>query len=286
PADVTQPEAVRAAVREAESCFGPVAGIVHGAGCNEPALVQDLDEAMLQRALAPKLDGLRNLLAAVDASQMRLVVTFGSVIGRAGLRGESHYALANAVLTSQTEDFARQHPACRCLAFESSAWSGLGMAERMGAIEALRRDGITAITPKEGVAWFRRLLAARLPAASVVVTGRLGAASPLPIHAAPLPMLRFLEHPRVHYPGVELVADCDLTPASDPYLLEHVFQHEPLLPGVMGLEAMAQAAMAVACEELRPVMEDVRFEQPIVVEPRSRVTVRIAALVREPGLVE
>jgi enediyne polyketide synthase len=33
-------------------------------------------------------------------------------------------------------------------------------------------------------------------------------------------------------------------------------------------------------------MEDVRFEQPIVVEPRSRVTVRIAALVREPGLVE
>jgi enediyne polyketide synthase len=286
PTDITDAQAVRSAVHEAESVFGRVGAVVHGAGLNEPALLRDLDEPALQRTLAPKVGGLQNLLAAVDAAQLRLLVTFGSVIGRVGLRGEAHYALANACLASLTEEFARRHPACHCLAFESSAWSGLGMAERLGTVEALHRDGIATIPPKEGVAWFRDLLARRLPETAVVVTGRLAAASPLPIHAPPMPLMRFLERPRVHYPGVELVVESDVTTASDPYLLDHVFHGQPLLPGVMGLEAMAQAAMAVACEERIPVLEQVRFEQPVVVEPRTRVTLRIAALVRETGLVE
>ncbi|HEX5435058.1 MAG TPA: polyketide synthase dehydratase domain-containing protein, partial [Candidatus Angelobacter sp.] len=175
---------------------------------------------------------------------------------------------------------------CRCLDFESSAWSGVGMAERLGTVEALRRDGITAISPEEGVAWFQRLLFSNVGSTSVVLTSRLGESSPLPIKAASLPMLRFLERPRVNYPGVELIAEADLTTASDPYLLDHVFQQQPLLPGVIGLEAMVQTAMAVAGEEKLPIIEDVRFEQPVTVEPRSRVTLRMAALVREPGLVE
>lgn len=285
-ADVCDAQAVRAAVKEAELQFGPISGIVHGAGCNQPMLLRDLDEAALRSALAPKIDGLRNLISACDVEHLRLLVTFGSVIGRVGLRGESHYALANACLTSLTEDFARQHPSCRCMAFESSAWSRVGMAERLGTIEALRRDGISAIAPEEGVAGFQRLLSSNVGATSVVLTSRLGDSSPVPIQAPPLPMHRFLERPRIHYPGVELVVESDLTTASDPYLLEHMFQGHPLLPGVIGLEAMVQAAMAVAGEEKLPVIEEIRFEQPVAVEPRSRVTVRVAALVRESGLVE
>jgi hypothetical protein len=50
----------------------------------------------------------------------------------------------------------------------------------------------------------------------------------------------------VFYPGVELVADAFLSSDSDPYLDEHVYHGERLFPAVMGLEAMAQAAMALA----------------------------------------
>jgi enediyne polyketide synthase len=100
------------------------------------------------------------------------------------------------------------------------------------------------------------------------------------------PLLRFLEKPRVHYPGVELVADAQLTTASDPYLLDHVFEDQPLLPGVMALEAMTQAAMTVAGETKVPVLSDVRFDRPLVVAPGARVTMRVAALVRDPGRVE
>jgi enediyne polyketide synthase len=284
-ADVTDASAVRTAVAMAETSFSRISAIIHGAGHNQPKLLRDLDRATLVRTLAPKVQGLRNLIAAVDADDLHLLVTFGSVIGRAGLRGEADYALANAYQSFLTEEFAREHPACRCLAFESSAWSGTGMAERLGSLETLRRDGITAIPSAQGVAWFRELLSHRMPSISMVLAGRLGAYPPLPMEGA-APLLRFLEKPRVYYPGVELVADAELSTASDPYLLDHVFQDQLLLPGVIALEAMTQAAMAVTGESKLPVLTGVRFERSLVIAAGTSVTLRVAALVDELGKVE
>jgi enediyne polyketide synthase len=284
--DVGNLDEVQAAVRAAEQTYGRITGIIHGAGHNQPTLVQDLDEAALQRTLQPKVRGFRNLIAAVDTVPLRLLVTFGSVIGRVGLRGEADYALANSYLSFLTEEFASLHPTCRCLSFESSAWSGVGMAERLGKVEMLRSAGVRTLTVAEGVSWFRHLVARKLPAISVVVAGRLGTSSPVPIDSPALPLRRFLERPRVHYPQIELVVEGDVSMGSDPYLADHVFQGEPLLPAVMGLEAMVQVATAVAGEETIPVLENVRFERPVVVEPGAHVTVRIAALVRARDRVE
>lgn len=284
--DVTDGAAVRAAVTRVEKTFGPVTAIMHGAGRNHPKLLRNLDRRSLLETLAPKVQGLRNLLDAVVRERLRMLVTFGSVIGRAGLRGEADYALANAFQSQLTEDFAREQAQCRCLAFESSAWSGTGMADRLGALDNLRREGVIPIPPSHGVLWLRWLLSRLLPATSITLTGRLGANPPVPIDGELLPLLRFLEKPKVFYPGVELIADADVTTASDPYLMDHVFASQPLLPGVIGLEAMVQAARAVAGENRIPVLTNVRFERPLVIEPGVHVTVRLAALVRETGEVE
>lgn len=285
-ADVTDAGSVRKAVRQSEETLGTVTAIVHGAGRNQPRLLRDLDRETLRLTLAPKVQGLRNLLGAVDCTRLRMLVTFGSVIGRAGLRGEAEYALANACQSRLTEDFAREHRACCCLAFESSAWSGTGMAERLGTLETLRGAGVSPIPTAQGVSWLRRLLSRRLPATSIVLTGRLGLKPPVTIAGPSLPLLRFLEKPQVFYPGVELVADVEITAASDPYLMDHVFESQPLLPGVMALEAMTQAALALTGETQTPVLSRVHFDRPLVVEPGSRVTLRVAALLREPGVVE
>ncbi len=299
-ADVTDAARVRTAVREAQAVCGPIVAILHGAGRNEPALLADLDAIALRRTLAPKVDGLRHLLAAIDVDRLRLLVTFGSVIGRVGLRGEADYALANAILTKLTQDVARDRPACRCLALESSAWAGVGMAERLGRIEALRREGIAPLPLDAGLSWFRRLLAHSSSDVAAIVSGRLGARAPLPVDAPPLPLLRFIERPQVSYPGIELVVDADLTTGSDPYVMDHVFHGEPLMPAVLGLEAIAQTVFALVGRDVQaptnavpapmrcPVLEleRVRFERPIVVEQGQRVTVRIAALAREAGRVD
>jgi enediyne polyketide synthase len=284
-ADVTDEQAVKSAARDAEASLGRVTAIVHGAGVNSPRLLRDLDQATLRRTLAPKIQGLRNLLAVVDVNSLHLLVTFGSVIGRVGLHGEADYALANAYQSLLTEEFAREHPACRCLAFESSAWSGIGMAKRLGSVDSLRRGGITLLQPEHGVDGLRDLLSHGSPSVSMVLAGRLGAQPPLPMEGR-LPLLRFLEKPRVYYPGVELVADSEVSTASDPYLLDHVFEGQPLMPGVIALEAMTQAAMAVTGETRLPVLTDVRFDRPLTIAAGARVTLRVAALVREPGCVE
>jgi enediyne polyketide synthase len=285
-ADVTDAAAVRAAIRVAETELGPVTAIVHGAGSNVPQLLRSLDEPAFLRTLAPKLQGARNVLAAVNPDRLRLFVTFGSIIARTGMRGEADYAVANEWLARLTERWQAEHPDCRCLAVEWSVWSGVGMGQRLGRVDALMQQGITPITTDEGVRWLSRLVRQRFPSVRVVVTGRFGEPPTLQLERPELPLLRFLERPRVYYPGVELVADVELTPDTDPYLKDHVFRGDKLFPAVIGLEAMAQAAMAVMGSSGPPTFEDVRFARAIAVPDGSAVTIRLAALVREPGRVE
>jgi enediyne polyketide synthase len=284
--DITDADAVATAVRDAEASLGPITGILHGAARNEPQLIQQLDETMIRRTFAPKLDGLHNLLTTVDCDRLRVLITFGSIIARTGLRGEGHYALANERLVRMTERFAAEHPACRCLAIEWSVWSGVGMGERLGRVAALRRDGITPIPPDEGIDLLRRLLAQPLPTVAVVVTGRFGNLPTLHVAQPELPLLRFLEHPQVVIGGVELVVDVTLSSQTDPYLEDHIFRGERLLPAVMGLEAMSQAVAALMGRHTPPLFEDVQLERPIVVPAHDSTTIRIAALVREPGLID
>src|SRR5262249_12712500 len=174
----------------------------------------------------------------------------------------------------------------RCLAIEWSVWSGVGMGDRLGRIDALALQGIEPISTDAGVALFRRLVAAPAPTVPLVVAGRVGIPPALPIEGEELPLLRFLEQPRVDYPGIELVADATLTTESDPYLDDHVFRGERLFPAVMGLEAMAQAAMAVLRVSEPPVFEDVRFDRPIVAPPGQPTPIRLAAVISAPGRVE
>jgi enediyne polyketide synthase len=279
-ADVTDAAAVRAAVAQAETELGPVTALLHGAGINVPRLLGELGADEVRRTLAPKLDGLRNLLAAVAPERLRLLLTFSSVIARTGMRGDADYALANEWLSGMTEAFRARHPQCRCLALEWSLWSGVGMGERLGRVEALLREGITPITPDMGLGILRRLVWSGLPAASVVVTGRLGSAPTVKFAGPALPLLRFLERPRLYYPGVELVAEAELTEVSDPYLNDHAFQGERLFPTVMGMEAMVEAARAVLGREDVPAIEDLKLLRPVVVAGGGSTRLRICALAR------
>ena len=285
-ADVANPAAIAAAFHEIETSLGPVTGILHGAGNNQPCLLAGLDEAAFLGALTPKVQGLRNVLQAADPDRLRLLVAFGSIIARTGLEGEAHYAVANEWMARAVDGWRAEHPHCRCLTIDWSVWSGLGMGQRLGRIEESTRRGITPITPEEGARIFSSLLARASHHASIVVTGRYGDPPTLRHRSAELPFARFLERPRVHYPGVELIADAELSTQSDPYLLDHVFQGVPLLPAVMGLEAMAQVAGALCGANQPPVFEDVRFARPVHIPDGAPVTVRLAALTRSRGVVD
>lgn len=279
-ADVTSTTAVASAVSKVSADLGPVTAVLHGAGRNVPAALAGLDEDAFQQTLAPKIAGLEAIMAAVDPAALKLLVTFGSIIGRSGLRGQADYATANDWLTDATMRFAVAHPRCRCLALEWSVWAGAGMGERLGVLESLTREGIAPISVDDGIELLHRILASpRLPS-RLVVMGRAGGLPTISLEPRELPLARFIDRVSVHYPGIELVADAELSASSDPYLADHLLDGDLLLPAVLGLEAMAQAGLALTGAQHPPAFENVAFLRPIVVPPDGTTTIRVAALNR------
>jgi enediyne polyketide synthase len=285
-ADVTDAEQVRFAVAEIRDTLGDVTAVLHGAGRNEPAAVPSLTADDFERTFAPKVDGLDTVLDAVGADRLRLLVTLGSIIGRAGLRGEAHYATANDWLATRTAEVARRHPHCRALCLEWSVWSGVGMGERLSVVESLVRDGITPITTDQGVEVLRRLVADPDAPGTVVISGRTEGIDTVRHDLPPLPLLRFVDRTLVRYHGVELVAEAVLSAGTDRYLADHALDDNLLFPAVFGMEAMAQVACATTGRTDVPVLTGVEFLRPVVVPPGGATTVRIAAVVVDDDTVD
>lgn len=284
--DVGVRQELQDTIHRIEASFRPITAVLHGAGINKPKLLTQLTPADVQQTFTPKVTGLTHLLDIIPGEQLKQLITFGSIIARTGLPGEADYALANEQLGLILEDFQQQHPHCHCLNMEWSVWSGTGMGERLGRIDSLMQQGISAITPDQGIQLLKQLMRQKTARSSVVVSSRFGTLPTLKLVPQELPLLRFLERPRVFYPGIELVVDVDLSLATDPYLRDHVYQGEFIFPGVMGLEAMAQVANALAADAHLSEIQAIQFHRPIVVPATDPLTIRIAAIARSANEVE
>ncbi|MFC9863821.1 MULTISPECIES: type I polyketide synthase [unclassified Streptomyces] len=285
-ADVTDPARVAEAVAELTDALGPVTAVLHGAGRNEPAALTGLGMDTVHSTFAPKVDGLRTVLDVVGEENLKLLVTFGSIIGRAGLRGEAHYATANEWLADLTEQVARDNPDCRALCMEWSVWSGIGMGEKLSVVESLSREGIVPVSPDQGVEILLRLISDPDAPVVTVISGRTEGIETVRRDLPPLPLLRFTGAPLVRYHGVELVTEVELNAGTDLYLADHLLDGNLLLPAVFGMEAMVQVASAVTGRTDVPVIEGAQFLRPIVVPPAGTTRIRIAATVTDTDTVD
>ena len=160
------------------------------------------------------------------------------------------------------------------------------MGERLGVLEALTRDGISPIPVEDGIATLKEVLASPYAPQTLVVMGRSDNLPTIRLEHRELPLLRFVDRPQVYYPGVELIVDADLTADDDLYLPDHLLDGDLLLPAVLGMEAMAQAAMALTGRTEAPVLENVELLRPVVVSPNGSNTIRIAVLATGDSTVE
>jgi enediyne polyketide synthase len=281
-ADVCDPAALAHAVATAAADTGPVTALIHAAGLNEPALFQQISDEDLRRVLAPKTIGLR---AAIDAAgpRLRRIVTFGSILGRMGLKGEAHYAVANAWQSAIAEQFAGEDR--HVLSLEWSIWNGVGMGHRLGSLERLARQGVDALPVDAALAAFEAFLL-NGAVGTFMVTSRFGPPRHVSLGAAELPILRFVDKPLLHYPGVELVVETELSRGRDLYAADHCVDGIAVFPAVLGLEAMAQVASALAGRTVPVAIETVSFPQAIVVPNDGAERVRIMALANDDGRVE
>ncbi|OOO17858.1 type I polyketide synthase [Rhizobium sophoriradicis] len=281
--DVTDHSDVLRLSRHLEAAALAPSVVVFAPAINEPMRFSSLSDDIVRATLSPKVTGLSTLLDRFGKKLNRLI-SFGSIIGRIGLEGEGHYALANALQSQIVESFARSHLSCRCVSFEWTVWSGAGMGERLGTVERLEAKGVDALPFDLALSTFEQHVASG-SSGVIAITGRFGPPPGLEIGRASRQPLRFVDRILVDFPGTELVTETELNLGRDPYLNDHRLEGHPVLPGVMGLEAMAQVVAALAGNGFTQRISEVIFHRPIIVT-RGRLAIRIAALRAEDTQVE
>lgn len=203
---------------------GRITGVVHGAGVLADRLVADTDHDAARRVLAVKVEGLGNVLGALDPERLRHVVLFSSVAGLYGNAGQAAYAMANQAMDGVAWALLRELPKAAVTSMVWGAWAG-GMV-RPELARRFADRGIELITMSAGVSAFLDAIGAPPSADAVRLAGP---ARPL-MAAAPPPG----PPPAVRLPVAELLAD--------PVLADHTIGGAVVLPATAAVGAMLQLA--------------------------------------------
>jgi acyl transferase domain-containing protein/NAD(P)-dependent dehydrogenase (short-subunit alcohol dehydrogenase family) len=260
--DVRDAAAVKALVAETVRDFGPVRGLVHGAGVLADKLILEKTAAQVDAVLDTKLAGLRLLLDALKPADLRLLALFSSSTARYGRVGQSDYAVANEVLNKAAQLLARRLPDCRVAALGWGPWDG-GMVDaslkRLFAAEGVGVIGL-ADGGRHLVAEVR---AAGAPAETVVIAALPGAKAALPV-----------------------AFERDLSLDTHPFLASHVINGRAVVPLAASAEWLAHGALHANPGLVFAGFDDLRVTKAIPVLPgrTTTIAIRAGAAERREGL--
>jgi len=266
---------VNAMVAEVERDLGPIKAIIHAAGVNALQKIASADWDVFERVLRPKMQGLINLVGAVDLSTLHSLNIFSSVIATSGMAGNAEYAYANEWMNQFLKRVRGQYPTLECRAFGFSVWADVGMGVRLNSVDLLKNMGIGAIPVSQGADTFKHLMTKSWPDSTLVISSRMGSLDTLKFYAQDYPRKRFVENVLYLQPGIEVITEVMLTPEVDVFLGDHNYENSLLFPAVMGIEAMVENACA--CLEAAgkskmstPVLENLHFSRAIIVPDEGR----------------
>ncbi|MBV8230821.1 MAG: SDR family NAD(P)-dependent oxidoreductase, partial [Planctomycetaceae bacterium] len=146
-ADVRDDEAMRQVLDRWRERFGPIAGLIHGAGVIQDRLLRDKTPESFDRVLGTKVEGALTLARLVAPESLRFAAFFSSVAGRFGNRGQADYAAANEALNKLAIWLDRRWPG-RVVSMIWGPWSGVGMVSDLE--DHLGRRGLGMIGPDHG----------------------------------------------------------------------------------------------------------------------------------------
>jgi len=161
--DVTNTAAVATALAEVRREWGPIAGLVHGAGVLADKRIAELGDDAFDRVFATKIDGLQALLAATASDPLRVLCLFSSVSARCGNNGQAAYAMANEVLNKIAQSEARARPSARVRALDWGPWEGGMVSPQLR--DHFARLGVPMIPLQVGAKLFADELASADPSA-------------------------------------------------------------------------------------------------------------------------
>ena len=131
-ADVSDRDAMAAAVAESVRRFGRINGVIHAAGVAGGGLIQWRDPDAIAAVLAPKVTGTRVLEQWLEHLTPDFVVLASSLASVVGRPGQADYAAANAFLDAFATQFAAR-TGIYTVSINWPEWRDTGMAAQVVA---------------------------------------------------------------------------------------------------------------------------------------------------------
>jgi 3-oxoacyl-(acyl-carrier-protein) synthase/acyl carrier protein/NAD(P)-dependent dehydrogenase (short-subunit alcohol dehydrogenase family) len=185
--DFEDARVLEGSLRQLRSRFGPIRGLIHGAGVLADKPLLQKDPADFSRVFQTKALLASTLLEALAPEPLSLIVFMSSSTSRFGRPGQADYAAGNEVLNKMTRDEAANRPEATIVSFNWGPWDG-GMVTPILALK-FRSEKIGLIDLDLGAQTFVSLLSQgfKLPQELVVLGGDTDLKRlPLPIVASSL----------------------------------------------------------------------------------------------------
>lgn len=220
--DVQSESSVATALDAVRARFGAITVVVHGAGVLADKRIEDKTRDQVARVVDTKVKGLMALIRQTARDPLKALVAFSSVAGRFGNVGQVDYAMANEAMTRILAREKAQRPQLVVKSLAWGPWEGGMVTPELKAQFASR--GITVIERQDGArAFVRELSRAASDDVEIVLGASLAQVSG---QRAPRP--------------VEIATH--INAASMPWLADHAVKGEVVLPVVVAMDLMLQAA--------------------------------------------
>jgi NAD(P)-dependent dehydrogenase (short-subunit alcohol dehydrogenase family) len=273
--DLADAAGVAKVIEQVRQRSGRIDVLLHAAGLERSHFLPDKDQREFDLVFDVKADGWFNLLHSIGDMPLRATVAFSSVAGRFGNGGQTDYSAANDLLCKYTSSFRTTRPETRGIVIDWTAWGGIGMATRGSIPKMMELAGIDMLPPEAAIPVIRRELTAGGRSGEVVIGQRLGSLLnewdvTVGLDTAALakssefldsrgPMVGKITGVGV-YSGLSM--ETTLDPTVQPFLNDHRIDGTPVLPGVMGIEAFADAALCLHPGWHIETIEEVNFLAP------------------------
>src|SRR5208282_3777424 len=293
--NLTDADGVAKVIGRIREAHGHIDVLLHAAGLERSHPLPSKDQREFDLVFDVKSDGFFNLLRAIGNMPLAATVAFSSIAGRFGNPGQTDYSSANDLLCKITSSLRSTHPTTRGIAIDWTAWGEIGMAARGSIPKIMEAAGIDMLPPEAGVPVIRRELTVGGTRGEVVIGQGLGVLlnewdanggldpSAVATHAEKVatgPMLGKIASLGIH-DGFTIKTELD--PKVQPFLHDHQIDGTPVLPGVMVIEAFAEAASHLLPDWHVEAVEDVNFLAPFKFYRNEPRTVTVETAIRPHG---
>ncbi len=258
--DVTDKKAVEEAISKIEKQLqAKITHIIHGAGLEESKQFKKKKFGLSKLIVSVKVEGIWNILNAIDKKKLKRMICFTSIAGRYGNMGQIDYSFANGYLSRLCWKLNQE--GISSLACDWSAWGDVGMATRGSIMDILESQGIFPIPLDKGTTLFGDLFFSGTQP-EVVVSCGLGPFEKSKRTSSKIDLSAFPMIQKLSYEDSVFKGEKTISTLADLYMNDHQIQNVPFFPGVMGIEMFAEM-YHLSTSKTADVFKDIEFKAAV-----------------------